>query len=92
MKLTRGRALFLVLQLLDLLTTAFVFRLGGFETNFAVAYLIRHLGLPAGLLVSKAACVGFILPLKKLLWVANTIFSLIVGWNMLIITLLLLRG
>ena len=87
---------FLALQIADVLSTLCAFALGGFESNPIVARLVS-LGPVAGLLVAKFIVVGLV---GVLLWrgglrrirTVNLAYSVIVLWNLSIITRLALRA
>ena len=80
--------LFLFLQVLDLLTTMVVFKLGGYEANPLVNYLMR-LGPIEGLLLAKAiVIVGGAAVVwynrHRVVFLANYVYAGIVCWNLAI--------
>jgi hypothetical protein len=80
---------FVLLQLLDLLTTLIGLRLGAKEANTFVGQLIR-MGPMAGLLISKIFAVLFAATALKfkrarLIVFLNFWFTLIVSWNLVMI-------
>ncbi len=88
----RSRWTFLGLQVLDLLTTLYAFRAGGFEMNPLVAHLTMSLGRFRGVLVSKLMAVAIAIGVRRLVWVVNVIYIAIVGWNLIMITGMVLHG
>lgn len=84
-KLLRSRYTFVVLQVLDLATTLLAFELGGVEMNPLVARLAAFLGPIGGILCSKAIACLIILRVRRLMWLANLIYTGVVFWNCLIL-------
>ena len=91
MKLLRGRPTFVILQLLDLLTTLAAFHAGAVEINPVVAKLTAYFGPIGGVLCSKLLAVLLALRLRRLLWVANVFYTGIVIWNLIVLFALSLR-
>jgi hypothetical protein len=91
MKLLRGRPTFVILQLLDLLTTLVAFHVGAFEINPLVAKLTAYFGPVGGVLCSKVIAVLLALRLRRLLWVANVFYAGIVIWNLIVLFALSFR-
>jgi hypothetical protein len=91
MKLLRGRPTFVILQLLDLLTTLAAFHVGAFEINPLVAKLTAYFGPVGGVLCSKVIAVLLALRLRRLLWVANVFYAGIVIWNLIVLFALSFR-
>ena len=88
----RSRWTFAVLQILDLLTTLAAFRLGAYEVNPLVAYLTQEFGGFRGLLISKLSAVIIILGVKRLVWVVNVFYSVVVLWNCLLLFLFWMKS
>ena len=78
---------FFFLQLADLLTTLGCFYVGLREVNPLTGKLISVAGVFSGLLLAKLFCCLVSLPLRRLLWAANTAYLLIVTWNSFLFTL-----
>jgi hypothetical protein len=81
MKTINSKLLFSALQLADLLTTLACFRYGLVEMNTITAHLMLVFGVVGGLVVSKLLACAAVLPMKKLVWVGNVSYSIIVLWN-----------
>jgi Domain of unknown function (DUF5658) len=87
-RVVRSRWTFVALQLLDLLTTLVAFHVGAFEVNPLVAHLTVNFGRVRGVLISKVIAVAIAMGVRKLLWVVNLFYAFVVGWNILMLTLL----
>ena len=81
MKTLNSKLLFAALQLADLLLTLACFHFGLTEVNPVTLHLIVVFGLIGGLIVSKLLACAAVLPMKKLVWVGNVAYFLIVAWN-----------
>jgi len=82
-------AIFMLLQILDLMTTLIAISLGGQEKNPIVAHIMA-VGPVGGLLISKGAVTGIALAGAALhkyrgIRVANVAFTGIVAWNFTVI-------
>ena len=88
----RSRWTFAALQILDLLTTLAAFRIGAYEVNPLVAYLTQQFGGFRGLLISKLSAVMIILGVKRLVWVVNLFYSVVVFWNCFLLLLFWMKG
>jgi len=88
MKTLNSKLIFFGLQLLDLLTTLACFHYGLIEMNPLTAHMIAFFGVLAGLIISKVLACLAIMPIKKLVWVGNLAYIVVVGWNVFLITLL----
>jgi len=86
------RSSFILLQALDLLTTLAAFRVGGFEVNPVVASLTIHFGRVGGVVVSKVIAVLLMLGVRRRLWMVNLIYIGVIGWNVVVVVSLVLRG
>ena len=76
---------FIILQVLDLVTTLVAFHFGAFEVNPLVGHLTTRLGPTGGVLLSKLVAVVIATRVRKLLWVANLLYLGIVCWNTFIL-------
>ena len=81
--------LFLFLQVLDLLTTIVVLKLGGYEANPVVNYLMR-LGPIEGLLLAKTVVIAGGAAIvwynrHRVVFLANYAYAGIVCWNLAIL-------
>ena len=83
--LVRSRATFWVLQLLDLATTLMAFRMGAFEVNPLVAAFTHLLGPAKGLILSKVIPCLLVLRIRRLMWMANLLYTGVICWNCLIL-------
>lgn len=81
----RSRWLFVVLQVLDLVTTLAAFRMGAYEVNPLVAQLTQHFGRVGGVVISKVSAVLIALGVKRLVWVINIFYGVVVAWNCLLL-------
>lgn len=82
---------FLTLQAMDILTTLAAFRVGAFEFNPLVARFTHELGPVAGLIVSKVITLLIVLGVRRLVWVANLVYSGVVLWNIYVLLTLSAR-
>jgi hypothetical protein len=82
--------LFIGLQALDLLTTLLVFAQGGVELNPVVRSLMPWIGRVMAVLVCKlvlvAAICAFSRRRKRVLAIADTLYTGVVIWNVMILT------
>lgn len=81
MRTLNSRLFFVGLQLADLLTTLACFHYGLVEINPLNAHLIASFGILTGLIISKVLACAVMLRIKKLIWVGNVAYLLIVIWN-----------
>ncbi len=86
------RSSFILLQVLDLLTTLAAFRVGGFEVNPLVANLTIHFGHVGGVVLSKVIAVLLILGVRRRLWMVNLVYIGVICWNVIVVVSLVLRG
>ncbi len=91
MRTLNTRSSFILLQVLDLLTTLTAFRVGGFEVNPLVASLTVHFGRVGGVVLSKAIAVLLMLGIRKRLWVVNLFYVGVICWNVVVVVSLVLR-
>jgi hypothetical protein len=79
------RSSFILLQVLDLLTTLAAFRVGGFEVNPLVANLTILFGRVGGVVLSKAIAVLLMLGIRKRLWLVNLFYIGVICWNVVVV-------
>jgi hypothetical protein len=84
----RSRWTFAGLQVLDLLTTLAAFHFGAFEANPMVAHLTLQFGRVRGVLISKLIAVAIAMGVRRLVWVVNLFYTLIVCWNVIVTVVL----
>ena len=87
-RLYGSRWTFAVLQLLDLLTTMAAFHAGAYEVNPLVAQLTFRFGRFGGVLLSKLIAVLIALRVRRLVWVVNVFYTIIVLWNLVVLVAL----
>jgi len=85
MRILQAKSSFILLQVLDLITTLVAFHYGAFEVNPLVARLTTYLGATGGVLASKVIAVLIAWRVRRLLWVVNLFYLAIVGWNVLVV-------
>lgn len=91
MKLLNARSTFIVLQVLDLLTTLVAFRVGAFEINPLVAHLALLLGPAWGVLCSKVVAVVIAFRVRRLISVVNVFYTAVIFWNLIVLVSLSVR-
>jgi Domain of unknown function (DUF5658) len=91
MRALNTRSSFLLLQLLDLLTTLAAFGVGAFELNPVVASLTARFGQVGGVVMSKLIAVLLMLGVRKRLWIVNLVYIGVICWNVIVVISLLLR-
>jgi len=84
-RLLRSRYTFFVLQVLDLATTLVAFHIGALEMNPLVARLASFLGPVGGVLCSKAIACLIVLRVRRLVWIANLVYTAVICWNCVIL-------
>src|SRR5678810_607019 len=84
-KVVNSRWAFVALQGLDLLTTLVAFRMGAFEVNPLVAHLVAMFGGLRGVVISKLVAISIAMGVRRLIWVVNIFYALIIFWNAIII-------
>ena len=87
-RVLRSRWTFAGLQVLDLLTTLVAFHVGAFEINPLVAHLTLQFGRFRGVLISKLIAVAIAMGVRRLVWVVNVFYTLVVIWNAVVMLLL----
>ncbi len=87
-RLYSTRWTFAALQLLDLLTTLAAFHAGAYEVNPLVSELTLRFGRFGGVLVSKLIAVLIALRVRRLLWVVNLFYTIIILWNIIVLVAL----
>ena len=85
MRTLNTRSSFILLQVLDLLTTLAAFRVGGFEVNPLVASLTIHFGRLGGVVLSKVIAVLLMLGVRRRLWVVNLLYIVVICWNVVVV-------
>ena len=75
----------MALQGLDLLTTLFAFHMGALEANPLVAHLVARFGGFRGVIISKLAAIAIAMGVKRLIWVVNIFYAIIIVWNAIVI-------
>ena len=83
---------FIGLQALDLLTTMLAFRMGAYEVNPLVAHLTLVFGRFRGVLISKLIAIGIAMGVRRLLWVINVFYAIIILWNSMTLLAPLLKS
>lgn len=88
--------IFILLQIMDLATTLVALGLGGNEQNPMIAILMAANPV-RGLLLSKVIAIGLAtlgahMQKQRGIWCANAVFSIIVLWNLSVITKLALAS
>jgi len=86
--LLQERITFVVLQVLDLLTTLAAFRVGAFEVNPLVAHLTTLFGPGGGVVCSKLIALLLAWWVRKRLWVVNLFYAGIICWNVYVLVVL----
>jgi hypothetical protein len=83
------KLVWVLLQLGDLLSTLYVFHIGGYEANPLVARLLPLIGPVGGIFAMKAIGCAIVVPIrsKRMLKVGLVIASGILAWNLLVIGL-----
>jgi Domain of unknown function (DUF5658) len=76
---------FIVLQILDLITTLVAFHFGGFELNPLVGRLTAVFGATGGVLFSKVVAVLIVFRVRKFMWFANLFYLVVVCWNVFVL-------
>lgn len=76
---------FIVLQILDLITTLVAFHFGGFELNPLVGRLTAVFGATGGVVFSKVVAVLIVFRVRKLMWFANLFYLVVVCWNVFVL-------
>ena len=88
--LFRSRITFIVLQLLDLLTTMAAFHVGAYEVNPLVARFTVAYGPLRGVLYSKIIAVLIAMGVRRRLWIVNVFYTGIICWNVFVLVTLAL--
>ena len=88
MNLLQARITFVVLQVLDLLTTLAAFRVGAFEVNPLVAHLTTLFGPAGGVVCSKLIALLLGWWVRKRLWMVNLFYAGIICWNVYVLVAL----
>jgi hypothetical protein len=83
--LLQANSTFIVLQVLDLVTTLVAFHFGAFEVNPLVGYLTAVLGPTGGVLFGKVVAILIAFRVRKLMWAVNLFYTGVVCWNTLMV-------
>src|SRR5437667_9333465 len=86
------RSIFILLQVLDLLTTLAAFRAGGFEVNPLVASLTIHFGRVGGVVLSKLIAVLLMWGVRTRLRLVNVFDIGVSFWTVVVVLAHVLRG
>ena len=92
MRTLNTRSSFILLQVLDLLTTLAAFRVGGFEVNPLVANLTIHFGRVGGVVLSKVIAVLLMLGVRRRLWMVNLVYIGVICWNVIVVISLMVHS
>jgi len=86
-QLTWFKWAWVMLQIGDLLSTLYVFHLGGYEANPLVAKLLPYTGPIGGIVTMKAIGCSLVVPMRsrKMLSAGLIIASCILSWNIIVI-------
>ncbi len=76
---------FVVLQVLDILTTLAAFHFGAFEANPLVARLTREFGVTGGLIAGKIMALLIVLGVRRRVWIVNLFYGAVVVWNIYVV-------
>jgi hypothetical protein len=90
-RVLRSRWTFAALQVLDLLTTLAAFHFGALEVNPLVARLTIQFGRLRGVVISKVIAVVIAMGVRRLVWVVNVFYILVVGWNVVVMVVLFVK-
>jgi len=81
----QAKSTFIVLQMLDLVTTLVAFHFGAFEVNPLVGHLTAVLGPTGGVLFGKVGAILIAFRVRRLMWVVNLFDTGVVCWNTLMV-------
>ena len=84
-RIAQSRWTFVVLQILDILTTLAAFRVGAFEANPLVAHLTREWGVTRGLIAGKVIALMIALGVRRRMWIVNVFYGAVVVWNVYVV-------
>jgi hypothetical protein len=90
-RVLRSRWTFAALQVLDLLTTLAAFHFGALEVNPLVARLTIQFGRLRGVVISKVIAIVIAMGVRRLVWVVNLFYILVVGWNVVVMLVLFVK-
>jgi hypothetical protein len=85
MNIAQSKWTFVVLQVLDILTTLAAFHVGAFEANPLVARLTREFGVTGGLIAGKVIALLIVLGVRRRVWIVNLFYALVVVWNIYVV-------
>ena len=90
-RVLRSRWTFAALQIFDLVTTLAAFHVGASEVNPLVSHFTVQFGRFRGVLISKLIAVAIAMGVRRLIWVVNLFYAVVVGWNVIVMILLYLK-
>lgn len=90
-QIAQSKWTFVVLQVLDILTTLAAFHFGAFEANPLVARLTREFGVTGGLIAGKVIALLIVLGVRRRVWVVNLFYGAVVVWNVYVVLSLSVR-
>jgi hypothetical protein len=91
LKVLNARFSFVILQVLDLLTTLLAFHVGAFEGNPVISHLTAHFGRVGGVVLGKGIALILALGVRKRLWIANLFYVGVICWNLFVVIFLAVR-
>ncbi len=84
-QIAQSKWTFVVLQVLDILTTLAAFHFGAFEANPLVARLTREFGVTGGLIAGKVIALLIVLGVRRRVWIVNLFYGAVVVWNIYVV-------
>lgn len=84
-QIAQSKWTFVVLQILDILTTLAAFHYGAFEANPVVARLTREFGVTGGLIAGKVMALLIVLGVRRRVWIVNLFYGAVVLWNIYVV-------
>ena len=84
-QLAQSKWTFVVLQLLDILTTLAAFHFGAFEANPLMARLTHEFGVTGGLIAGKVIALLIVLGVRRRVWIVNLFYGTVVVWNIYVV-------
>jgi hypothetical protein len=91
LRVVESRWTFVVLQVLDILTTLAAFHVGAFEANPLVARLTREFGVTGGLIAGKLMALLIVMGVRRRVWIVNIFYGAVVVWNTYVVLALSAR-
>ncbi len=84
-QIAQSKWTFVVLQVLDILTTLAAFHYGAFEANPLVARLTREFGVTGGLIAGKVIALLIVVGVRRRVWIVNLFYGAVVVWNIYVV-------